>query len=207
MEELIAYFSTYIPLRQVEKQAITALFVKRTLKRRQFVLRSDELCQHYTFVAAGCLKMYYTDANGSDHNLQFAADNDRPEDRWIADIGSLHTLKKSQLTIQALEASAILQIEKPNLIYLYHHFPKFDRIFRVITENKLVEFQNRILQTISSTAQERYQTFLDQYPNLARRLSNTQIASYLGVTPEFLSRLRRRALEDERSVSPGKPIS
>lgn len=204
MEELTAYFGAYIPLRQAEEQAIAALFVNRTLKRRQFVLQPDELCQHYTFVAAGCLKMYYTDPNGSDHNLQFAADNDRPEDRWMADIGSLHATKKSQL---AIEASTILQIEKPNLVYLYHHFPKFDRIFRVITENKLVEFQNRILQTISSTAQQRYQTFLDQYPNLARRLPNSQIAAYLGVTPEFLSRLRRRVLEQERSSTPVKPIS
>ena len=84
----------------------------------------------------------------------------------------------------------ILQIEKPDLYFLYVSISKPDRIFKVIIENKFIELQNRVLQNISSTAQERYQSFLEQYPQLAMRLPNTQIASYLGITPEFLSKIR-----------------
>jgi CRP-like cAMP-binding protein len=83
-----------------------------------------------------------------------------------------------------------LQIEKQDLYFLYLSIPKLDRIFKVIIENKFVELQNRVLQNISSTAQERYVAFLEQYSQLALRLPNTQIASYLGITPEFLSKIR-----------------
>jgi CRP-like cAMP-binding protein len=93
--------------------------------------------------------------------------------------------------IEAVEPSVILQIDRTNLVYLYHHHPKFDRIFRIIIEQKFIELQNRVLQTISSTAAERYERFLTQYPSLATRLPNTQIASYIGITPEFLSKIRR----------------
>lgn len=123
--------------------------------------------------------------------MQFAAENDRPASRWIADIGSFHSGKPSQLFIEAIEPSIVLQIEKEDLYFLYTNISKLDRIFKVIIEDKYVELQNRVLQTISSTAQERYVAFLDRYPNLATRLPNTQIASYLGITPEFLSKIRK----------------
>lgn len=123
--------------------------------------------------------------------MQFAAENDHPASRWIADIGSFHSGKTSQLFIEAIEPSVVLQIEKEDLYFLYTNVPKLDRIFKVIIEDKYVELQNRVLQTISSTAQERYVAFLEQYPNLVLRLPNTQIASYLGITPEFLSKIRK----------------
>ncbi|GAB3986199.1 hypothetical protein GCM10028807_03100 [Spirosoma daeguense] len=135
--------------------------------------------------------MFAVDQKGTEHNLQFAAENDRPEARWIADIGSLHSGKPSALFIEALEPSIVLQIDKQDLYFLYTNLPKLDRIFKVIIENKYVELQNRVLQTISSTAQERYLLFLERYPQLAQRLPNTQIASYLGITPEFLSKIRK----------------
>ena len=89
-----------------------------------------------------------------------------------------------------MEQSVILQIKKPDLIYLYANYLKFDRNIRVIIENKYVEIQNRLLQNISSNAEDRYEAFLKQYPNLYARLPNTQIASYLGITPELLSKIR-----------------
>ncbi|PSL31572.1 hypothetical protein CLV60_103438 [Dyadobacter jiangsuensis] len=130
--------------------------------------------------------MYAVDAKGNEHNIQFAA-----ESGWIADIGSFHSGKNSGFFIEAIEHSVILQIERRDLYFLYTNIPKLDRIFKVIVENNYVELQNRVLQTISSTAQERYLAFLDQYPKLALRLPNTQIASYLGITPEFLSKIRK----------------
>ncbi len=93
--------------------------------------------------------------------------------------------------IQAVEVSEIIQIAQQDLYFLYENIPKLDRIFKVITEEKYVELQNRVFHTISSTAQLRYLSFLKQYPKLANRLPNTQIASYLGITPEFLSMIRK----------------
>ena len=144
--------------------------------------------------------MFAVDQKGVQHNIQFAADNDRPADRWIADIGSFHSGHPSQLCIEAIEPCTIVQIEKEDLYFLYRSIPKLDRIFKVIIENKYVELQNRVLQNFSSTAQQRYLTFLEQYPTLALRLPNTQIASYLGITPEFLSKVRK-----EIASSPTKP--
>jgi CRP-like cAMP-binding protein len=149
------------------------------------ILQEGLVCRYYSFVVQGCLRMYGVDNKGVEHNIQFAAEND-----WIADIGSFHADKPSKLFIEAIEPSVILQIEKPDLYFLYISISKLDRIFKVITENKFIELQNRVLQNISSTAQERYQAFLEQYPQLALRLPNTQIASYLGITPEFLSKIR-----------------
>lgn len=130
--------------------------------------------------------MFAVDSKGTEHNIQFAAENS-----WIADIGSFHSGKTSGFFIEAIEPSSILQIEKQDLYYLYTNIPKLDRIFKVIVENNYVALQNRVLQTISSTAQERYLAFLDEYSKLALRLPNNQIASYLGITPEFLSKIRK----------------
>jgi CRP-like cAMP-binding protein len=130
--------------------------------------------------------MYAVDKKGIEHNLQFAIEND-----WIADLGSLHTEKPSQLHIEAIEPTIVLQLSKVDLWHLYTHFPKFDRNFRVIVENKFVALQDRLLQTISATAYDRYEAFLQDYPSLSKRLPNTQIASYLGITPDFLSKIRK----------------
>jgi len=184
-EQIIAYFGNYLPLDDQEKEALISKLLERKIKRRQYILQENDICRHFTFVVHGCFKMYAIDKNGYEHNLQFAAEND-----WIADISSLHKEHPSQLYIEAIEPSVVLQIEKNNLWDLYNRYPKFDRNFRVIIENKFIELQNRVLQNISSTAPERYKTFLEQYPNLSNRLPNTQIASYLGITPEFLSKVR-----------------
>ncbi len=186
LAQLIAYFNRYIPLRANEKVELSNRVTERKVKRRHFILQQNDICRHYTFVISGCFKMYAVDKNGIEHNIQFASENE-----WITDIGSFHSMKGSLLYIEAIEPSVILQIEKSDLIYLYHNHPKFDRIFRVIIENNFLELQNRVLQNISSTADERYQSFLEHYPDLANRLPNTQIASYLGITPEFLSKIRR----------------
>jgi len=186
IEKLIAHFQAYLPLDQEEIQELSSRIKVRKIKRRQFILSHGEKCKHYNFVVSGCFKMYKVDPAGKEHNLLFASEN-----QWITDIGSFHSEHPSELYIEAIEPSVIIQIEKKDLLYLYANYPKFDRNFRVIIEDKYIELQNRLLQTISSTAEERYLSFLDQYPHLINRLPNTQIASYIGITPEFLSRIRK----------------
>ena len=119
--------------------------------------------------------------------MQFAVENE-----WISDLGSLYSETPSDLYIEAIEHSNILQIERKDLYYLYTHYPNIDRCFRVVIENSYIALQQRMFKNISSTAEERYSFFLKTHPNLFNRISNVQIASYLGVTPEFLSNIRKK---------------
>jgi CRP-like cAMP-binding protein len=188
---LIDHLESYLPFDDKEKQLLAERVTERQIRRRQAILQEGFHCRHYTFVVSGCLKMFAVDAKGTEHNIQFAAENDRAATRWIADIGSLHSGEPSKLFIEAVEPSVIIQIEKDDLYFLYRNIAKLDRIFKVIVEDNYVALQNRVLQNFSSTAQDRYISFLQQYPTLAQRLPNTQIASYLGITPEFLSKVRK----------------
>jgi CRP/FNR family transcriptional regulator, anaerobic regulatory protein len=186
IQYLIKYFRNYFSLNSEERDKLSAHFTERSIKRRQFILQQGDVCRHFTFVVSGCLKMYAVDKNGKEHNIQFAAEND-----WITDLSSFYSEKPSQLDIEAVEPTVVLQIKHDDLLNLYTQYHKFDRNFRIMIEQKYIELQNRVLQNISSTAEERYAFFLKQYPNLANRLPNTQIASYLGITPEFLSNIRK----------------
>lgn len=184
-KNLISHFDRYLSLDDNESKALTSRLTERKIKRKQYILQEADICKYFTYVVEGCLKMYGVDKSGTEHNLLFAA-----EDDWISDLASLHKERPSHVFIEAIEPSTILQISKGDLWYLYTNHPKFNRIFRVIIEDKYIELQNRLLQTFSTTAYERYESFLEQYPNLSNRLPNTQIASYLGITPEFLSKIR-----------------
>lgn len=185
-QALIDHFQQYFSFKEEEKKLIESKVTFHKIKRRQMILQEGFVCKHYSFVVKGCFKMYGIDDKGYEHTIQFAA-----EDDWIADIGSFHSKKYSKLFIEAIEPSEIIQIEQQDLYFLHINIPKLDRIFKVIVENKFIELQNRVLLNISSTAELRYLSFLEQYPNLASRLPNTQIASYLGITPEFLSKIRK----------------
>jgi CRP-like cAMP-binding protein len=185
-QQLIGYFKHLFRFDDKECDEIANRLSGRKIRRNQYILQEGDVCRHFTFVVAGCFKMFAVDKNGKEHNLQFAAEND-----WITDLSSFYSEKVSNVFIEAIEHSEILQIKHDDLLYLYVHYHKIDHDFRVIIEQKYIELQNRVLQNISSTAEERYTTFLQQYPNLSNRLPNTQIASYLGITPEFLSKIRR----------------
>lgn len=190
VESLIAYFNRLLPLSKDETAFVREVFKERSIKRRQFILQQGEICEYNTYVVEGCFKMYLVDQNGKEHNLQFAIEN-----WWIGDIGSFHTETTSQLYIEAIEHSIILQIKKEDQLKLFVDYPKFNRIFRVFTENALVSSQRRALQNIGSTAEERYLDFMERHPYFFNRISNVQIASYLGVTPEFLSTIRKRLVK------------
>lgn len=186
IKPILLEFKKHLPFNNEEAALMETRVVQRKIKRRQTILQEGMICKHYSFVVKGCFRMYSVDEKGVEHNIQFAAEND-----WITDIGSFYSDWPSKLYIEALEPSVILQIEKLDLYFLYISIPKLGRIFKVIIENKYVELQTRVLQNISSTSQQRYLSFLEHYPNLAQRLPNTQIASYLGITPEFLSKIRK----------------
>jgi CRP-like cAMP-binding protein len=187
IDPLLDFFNKLIPLNSEEKRLVIDFFKPRLYRKRQYVLQEGDVCTQFYFVVRGCLRMYKIDEKGSTHVLQFAAEN-----YWISDIGSFHGVKPSALNIDALEDTVVLQISRDDLISLYMQAPKFDRIFRVLSENSFTRLQERLLQNISSTAEGRYQSFLEVYPHLLNRLSQVQIAAFLGITPEFLSRLRNK---------------
>ncbi|MHA7607897.1 Crp/Fnr family transcriptional regulator [Elizabethkingia meningoseptica] len=190
IEPLLSHFNKIIRLDGKEIDLVHKSFTPRLYRKRQYILQEGDICTHFNFVLRGCLRMYKTDEKGNTHILQFAS-----EGWWLMDIGSYHGKKPSSLNIDALEDTVVLQISYNNLINLYREAVKFDRIFRVLIENAYVSLQNRLLGNISSTAEERYNIFIESYPFLINRLPQTQIASFLGVTPEFLSRVRSRRVK------------
>ena len=187
MQNLIDYFNKLLVLDEDEISFLSEVFKERRIKRRQFILQQGDVSKHNTFVVEGCFRMYYVDKDAKEHNIQFAVEN-----WWIGDIASFHSEQPSHLYIEAIEHSIVLQISKADHIRMFLEYPKFNRIFRVLAENALVSAQRRILHAISLSAEERYLDFIGRYPTLFNRISNVQIASYLGVTPEFLSTIRKR---------------
>ncbi|HEY9048238.1 MAG TPA: Crp/Fnr family transcriptional regulator [Ohtaekwangia sp.] len=187
VQPLLDYFDTLLPLNKEERELVITKFHPHLYRKRQYALQHGDVCQHFHFVVRGCLRLYKVDHEGAVHVLQFATEN-----YWIIDLTSFHRTKPSVLNIDALEDTVVLRIAYKDLIDLYVNAPKFDRIFRVLMENHFMQQQERIAQLFSSTAEERYQSFLEDYPHLLNRISQVQIASYLGVTPEFLSRVRSR---------------
>lgn len=192
---LIEYLHRVMPINSIEKEKIESCFSPFFVKKKERLLNQGTLCKEYYFVVSGSFRLFGTDDQGVEHNIQFAAEND-----WIADIGSFYSQKPSQLNLEALENSEVLRIQQQNLYVLFTEVPKLNRIFKVMIEQKYIELQNRVLQNYSSTAEERYVNFLEHYPHLKNRLPNTQIASYLGITPEFLSKIRK-TLRDRKGIS------
>lgn len=183
---LIRHLESFIPLSQDEKALFEGRFAEMKVKRREKILVAGEVCRYYYFIRSGCFRLFGVDDKGFEHNIQFAAEND-----WIADIGSFYTQKPSLMGIESLEQSEVLRIAQRDLFDLFNLVPKLNRIFKVMIDLKYIELQNRVLQNFSSTAEQRYLAFLEQYPQLKNRLPNTQIASYIGITPEFLSKIRK----------------
>jgi CRP/FNR family transcriptional regulator, anaerobic regulatory protein len=193
---LLDYFNQLIPLNHEEKELVKAKFHPYLFLKKQFALQHGDVCEYFNFVVRGCLRLYKVDNEGSYHILQFATEN-----YWIQDLASFHQRKPAVLNIDALEDTMVLRITHSDLIDLYLKSPKFDRIFRVLLENHFMHQQERMAQLFSSTAEERYQSFLETYPHLLTRLSQVQIAAYLGVTPEFLSRIRGRMAKGDKPTS------
>jgi CRP-like cAMP-binding protein len=185
VEQLIAFFESYIPLDSEVKKNLQTISQERNIKKKQLILNADDTCRHYSFVVSGLFKMYKVHKNGIEQIIEFVAENE-----WIVDLKSMHNKMPSEFYIEAIEPSVIIQIEKANIYQLFVQSQKIERIFRVIIENKYMQLENRVLQHISTNAEERYEKFLEDYPKISNRIPNTQIASYLGITPEFLSKIR-----------------
>jgi CRP-like cAMP-binding protein len=184
-QPILDQVSLHIQLDGEEKGHFLAQLQHQQLQKKEFLLRENDVCKNSAFVVSGCLRAYHLDGNGFEHVLQFA-----PEGWWVADMYSLLSGKPGHLNIEALEDSEILLLSKAAQEKLYTDIPKFERFFRIITENSLVSNRQRVMDNLSLNARERYAGFCQKYPSLIERLPQKQIAAYIGVTPEFLSALR-----------------
>lgn len=186
-QRLLTHISQHIQLDAQEVEYLQSVVHFRKLRRRQYLVQAGDVCKYETFVAKGCLRAYYVDKDGNDHILQFA-----PEDWWISDLHSFLTQTPALLNVDTLEDSELFQFDKESLEKLYQNVPKFERYFRIMLQNAFIAHQQRILQNISLTADERYLLFRQKFPSLEQRLPQHQIAAYLGITPEFLSKIRKK---------------
>ncbi|MES2275129.1 MAG: Crp/Fnr family transcriptional regulator [Bacteroidota bacterium] len=175
----------HIRLTETEMQLFTSYLQPKKLKKKELLLQQGEVCKHSAFVTSGCLRGYSIDKNGTEHVLSFA-----PADWWMADMYSLISQQPGVLNIEALEDTEMLLLSKINQEKLYVEVPKFERFFRILAEKSLVANQQRLIDRLSLTGEERYKIFCNRYPTLINHLPQKQIAAYIGVTPEFLSRAR-----------------
>ncbi|MBL7807590.1 MAG: Crp/Fnr family transcriptional regulator [Saprospiraceae bacterium] len=182
---ILQNIARHITLTEAEASHFLSLLTVQNVSKKQFWLKEGEICRHSAFVFEGCLRGYTVDANGFEHILQFA-----PPNWWISDMYSLLTGNPGQLMIDALEPTRIMLLAKSDQEQLYKDIPKFERFFRIITENSLVANRQRVIDAMSLTARERYEQFCQRYPTLINSIPQKQIAAYIGVTPEFLSKLR-----------------
>jgi CRP-like cAMP-binding protein len=183
----------HINLTEEEERHLISLLKPISIKRKEWLLEAGEICKYSYFVISGCLRGYTIDTNGFEHVLSFA-----PKNWWIADMYSLISQKPGAVYIQALESTEILALSKTAQERLYIEVPAFERFFRIITENSLVSFQQRLLDNLSLPAEERYQNFCKRYQGLTDILPAKQVASYIGVTPEFLSKMKHKLLYTNR---------
>ena len=184
---LLSNLSKYISLTTEETDFFTSLFKSKYLAKGEFLLREGDVCKYETFVTKGCLKAYYLDENGFEHIIDFLI-----EEWWANDLYSLFTQTASKSNIKAIEDTAVLQISKNDLEILYQKIPKFERFFRILFQNAYITQRAQINSTLSIEAEERYLLFLQKKPYAEKRFTQKDIASYLGITPQFLSALKKK---------------
>ena len=175
-----------VQLTDEEFEVISKFFIPKKLRKKQFLLHEGEVCKNIGFVNSGCLREYTIDSKGSEHIIQFAI-----EDWWISDPNSFLSGLPSTYNIDALENSEVLLLEKSAREKLLDSCPKMERFFRILIEANFVATQRRITESLSTSAEERYLKFIKMYPKLIEQVSQNHIASYLGITPQSLSRIRK----------------
>ncbi len=186
-EVLFSKIEEKIKLSDSEKDICKSLFSPKKLRRRQYILQQDDICKNLIFVEKGILRSYSVDTKGNEHILQFA-----PEGWWISDIFSFLTGEAAVYNIEAIEDSELLLISNSSLDELYERVPKFERYFRLLSQANMVATHRRLTASLSDSADEKYIRLLSAYPNIVARVPQHMIASYLGITPETLSRVRKR---------------
>jgi CRP-like cAMP-binding protein len=174
-------------LNEEDKKQFIAIVRTTKIKRRQFIVQPNFICSHQTYVTKGALRSYYVNAEGIDHTIQFAI-----EDWFISDFNSYINQSPASLFVEALEDSIIQQFSYEDVENLCSQNPKFERYFRLVAQKSFAYSQRRLLSNLGQSAEERYLEFQNLYPTIVQRVPQYTLASYLGMSPEFLSKIRKR---------------
>ena len=180
--------SRYVNFTKEELDLFDSLLHFKQIKKKNIMLQRGEKCTFDAFVVRGCIRKYYLDENGYEVVLQFAVENS-----WISDISfSIYETDASHIFIETMEDSDLLIFTPETKQQLFERAPRFESAFRILVQRHLAVTQNRLLHNITYTAEQKYDEFLQTYPTIPLRVPQHYIASYLGITPEFLSKIRAR---------------
>ncbi len=167
---------------------ICSYFKPHSIKKKDFLLTQGNIYKYEGFVLEGCFRIFAIDEKGNENTLYFAA-----KDWWLMDIDSFMNQTPSNLNIQALENSKVLLIDRADKMRLYESLPIVEKLFRVMSQKALVAWQRRLIRNHCETAKERYLHFSNTYPSITSKLTDKQIASYLGISHEFLSKIKKQS--------------
>lgn len=184
---ILANVAKHIALNDAEIARFTGVLREIAVTRKDTLLRQGQVCANIYFVNSGILRAYYADKQDKETTIMFGS-----ADWWITDMYSFLNHQPALMHLEAIENSEVLELSKTDMDHLFIDVPKFERFFRIIIQNAYVREQVRVIQNLSMTAEERYQIFIQKYPHIVQRVTQKQIASYLGITPEFLSAIRAR---------------
>jgi CRP-like cAMP-binding protein len=183
---ILKNIAKHISLNDEDVLYFISLLKEKKVSRKSMILKEGQVCKEIFFVNSGTLRAFYNDKLGKESTIMFAI-----ADWWITDMFCFINEQPAMLNIEAIEDSAVLQLQKKDLDNLYIKIPTFERFFRIIMQNAYIREQLRVIQNLSLSAEERYNIFLDKYPQIVKQITQKQIASYLGITPEFLSTIRK----------------
>ena len=186
-QAIIANLSRHISLTQKAQNYFLSLLEQKEFARKEYLLREGQVCRYISFVVGGAFRAYHLNREGKETTIMFAV-----ADWWITDMYCFLHQRPAMVSIQALENSSVLQISRTNFDQLLEAQPVFEKYFRILMQNAYTREQIRVLENLSEPASERYQNFLRKYPQIVSQITQKQLASYLGITPEFLSTIRRQ---------------
>ena len=188
-DPFLRYVRQYISLDPEEEALLLSKARVKNYRKGQYVVQNGEICRYENFVLSGCLKTFYIDSEGQEHIVMFAIEN-----WWTTDLGSFITQTAADLDVQCVEDSTLLQFSFDELEQLYLTVPKLERFFRIIIQKALAATLKRLVNNFSLPAKDRYLRFREQYPQIEQRVPQYMIASYLGITKEFLSKIRSQPI-------------
>lgn len=186
-DNIIKNVTKCIELTDEERTLFTNILDCRNIPKKTLLLRKGEICQFEGYIQKGCIRTYCISEKGSEVILSFAV-----EDWWVSDIASFHEEKPSNLYIETIEDTELFVLTPSTKEQLLSSVPKFERVFRLLVQRNLSTVQERLVNMISKTAAERYVEFIKLYPSIPLRVPQYYIASYLGISPEFVSTIRKR---------------
>ena len=191
VQPLFDYINKYVLLTEEEESILLSYISFRKYLKGQYIVQQGDICKHECFVLSGCTKTFYMDAEGQEHIIMFSIEN-----WWASDMGSFITQTPADFNIQCLENTELVMFSYGIIEELYTKIPKMERFFRQIIEKAFVASQKRIVRSFSLTAKDQYLYFKEQYPEIEQRIPQYMVASYLGITKEFLSKIKSQlALE------------